>query len=451
MKPGIMEFPKGFLWGAATASYQVEGAVNQGGRGKTVWDTFCDRKGKINNNDSGERACDHYNRWKEDIKIMKELKLKSYRFSIAWSRIFPDGEGSVNQEGVDFYNNLIDGLIEAGIKPAITLFHWDLPQSLQDKYGGWKSRRVSELFADYARFCGKTYGDRVKMWFTINEISCFTTMAHDTDYHAPGGKEEITISNRTIHNALLGHGLAVRALREVCAKDSKIGIVENLVPPWPVIDTEENIKAQQQAFYDMNQVKLFPLMTGKYDEKVYSHQRVRKTAPEYTQEDMEIISTPIDFLAYNIYQGPAIRAAENEFGWELVNTPKGHPKTNMDWAITPKCIYWAIMNTKHFFGDIPVYIAENGMAAQDKEEENGEILDLDRMEYMRAHLEMCGKSIQDGGNLKGYFAWSLMDNFEWTKGYSKRFGLVRVNYRTMERTIKLSGEYYRKIIQDNGV
>jgi len=445
----FISFPKDFTWGAATASYQIEGAIKEGGRGTSVWDTFCDLPGKVLNNDSGEIACDHYHRWKEDIEIMKSLGLKSYRFSIAWPRIFPKGDGEVNQEGVDFYNQLIDALIEAGIEPAVTLFHWDLPQTLQDQFGGWKSKEVSRIFGEYAAFCGKTFGDRVKTWYTINEIMCFTILAHDLDWHAPGGKTDSKTTNQTIHNALLGHGLAMKALRECGQKDLKVGIVENLSTPWPVFNTKENIEATQKCFYDHNQYVLFPLMTGKYDKEAYS--KARGDLPEYTQEEMDLIGAPLDFIGYNIYHGNSIRAAENEKGYQVIEMPKFYPRTDMGWGVSPKAIYWAIMNTKHFFKDIPVYIVENGMAAHDKEEENGEVLDLDRTEFLRAHIEMCGKAIQDGGNLKGYYAWSLMDNFEWAYGYTKRFGLVRVNYRTHERTIKLSGEFYRDVIKNNGL
>lgn len=444
-----LHFPEGFIWGAATASYQIEGALEEGGRGVSTWDTFADRPGKVINGESGDGACDHYNRWEQDIKIMKELGLKSYRFSIAWPRIFPEGTGEPNQEGIDFYNHLIDGLIEAGITPSITLFHWDLPQALQDQYGGWKSKEVSKIFADYAAFCGKTFGDRVKTWFTINEIICFTIVAHDEDRHAPGGLEDIAVTNQTIHNALLGHGLAVRALREVCPEGTKIGLVENLQTPWPLTDSKEDLEAVRQAFHDLNQFILFPVMTGKYDEKLYK--KYRKKLPEFTQEEMEIISTPTDLIAYNIYTGSAVRSADNEQGWEYLKMPKGFPVSHMGWPIAPQSIYWAIMNTRHFFGDIPVVIAENGMAAEDEEQPNGEVMDLDRMEYFRSHIEMCGKAIQDGGHLKAYYAWSLMDNFEWSFGYSKRFGLVRVNYRTQQRTIKQSGKFYSSVIKNNAV
>ncbi|MBN1499685.1 MAG: beta-glucosidase [Spirochaetes bacterium] len=442
------KFPKNFIWGAATASYQIEGATDEGGRGRSVWDTFCERPGKITNGDSGEGSCDHYNLWKEDISLMKKLGLQSYRFSIAWPRIFPDGDGNPNQAGINFYNNLIDGLIEAGITPAVTLFHWDLPQNLQNIYGGWKSSKLSRIFADYARFCARTFGDRVTKWFTINEIICFTAVAHDDDRHAPGGYEDISVSNQTMHNALLAHGLAMQAIREECP-DAEIGLVENLQTPWPVIDTEENHIAVHKAFYDMNQSILFPVMTGKYDKEAYI--RERKVLPGFTEEEMKIISSPMDMIGYNIYTGPAVRAADNERGWERLEDPDNFPRTDMGWTITPQCIYWAVMNTKNHFGNIPVYITENGMAANDKTRTNGEVWDIDRLEYFRSHLEMCARAIMDGGNLKGYYAWSLMDNFEWAHGYSKRFGLIKVNYRTKERKIKLSGEFFADVIKNNGV
>lgn len=439
-------FPNDFLWGAATASYQIEGAVQREGRGESTWDQFSKRPGKISENHSGALACDHYHRWQQDLDLMVDLGLKGYRFSTAWPRIFPEGQGKPNAKGMDFYSKLVDGLLERGIEPTLTLFHWDLPQSLQDKYGGWKSKEVSKLFADYAQYCGEKLGDRVKTWFTINEISCFTILAHDMDYHAPGGYEERSVTNQTIHNALLGHGLAMEKLRQT-VPGAKVGLAENLELSWPVLETEEHIEASRHFYRANNPHILFPLMTGKYDEELY--QKKRGPLPDFTPEEMKIISSPMDFLGFNIYHGQAVRADDKK-DFVVIPPPSTYPTTEMGWPVSPKAMYWGLIHTKEYFPNLPILITENGMAAKDKEEEDGSIWDIDRMEYFRNHLEMCHRAISRGVDLRGYFAWSLMDNFEWAYGYTKRFGMVRVNYETQERRIKLSGEFYKKVIKDNG-
>lgn len=438
------EFPKDFIWGAATASYQIEGAVNEGGRGESTWDVFCEEPGRIVNSDSGAVACDHYHRWKDDIGLMKDLNLQAYRFSLAWPRILPEGDGKPNSEGIAFYDKLIDGLLEAGIEPYITLFHWDLPWSLQERYKGWQSRETVKRFADYASLCAEKFGDRVKNWFTINEIMCFTHLAHYEDRFAPGGKLADKESNQTIHNALLGHGMALQAIK-AARPDAKAGLVENLNAVWPLYESPENIDAARTAFHDKNQQRLFPAMTGKYDETLY--ERFDGPMPEVEDGDMEIIGTKADVLAYNYYHGVPIVAADNESGWAQVAIPQDFPRTDMGWPITPKGLYWSLKYGSDFFPGVPLYIAENGIAQQDVEERDGSVNDVGRIEYYRTHLEACSAAIADSALLAGYFAWSLMDNFEWSDGYSKRFGLTRVNYRTQERTIKASGKYYSEVIQ----
>ncbi|MDC7220454.1 MAG: GH1 family beta-glucosidase [Spirochaetales bacterium] len=441
-------FPGDFIWGAATASYQIEGAYDEDGRGLSTWDVFSRLPGKVRNGDTGDVACDHYHRYKEDVALMKELGLKHYRFSVAWPRILPEGEGEVNQKGLDFYSDLVDELLAAGIEPLITLFHWDLPQALQDKYEGWGSRRTAELFADYTRIVVRHLGDRVKRWATINEIMCFTTLAHREDQHAPGGKRDKAYTNQTVHNALLGHGMALKVIKEECPQ-AQVGIVENLMAPWPYYRTEEDLKAARKAWKDMNGQRLMPLFTGVYDEEAFK--RAGEPLPKVEEGDMELISQKMDYIAYNYYSHPPVRAAQNEWGFELVQMPEAFSRTDMDWPITPEALYWSLIFTKELFGDIPIYIAENGMAAADKVEEDGSIQDGDRVEFLRNHLRMCHKAIEDGVNLKGYYVWSFMDNFEWAFGYSKRFGIVRVEYDTQKRTVKESGRYYSLVIKENRV
>ena len=437
-------FPENFVWGASTASYQIEGAVDEGGRGKSTWDVFCDQPGRIINGDSGAVACNHYNRWKDDIALMKELNLGSYRFSLAWSRIFPDGDGALNKEGVDFYDKLIDGLLEEGITPWTTLFHWDLPYSLQERFGGWRSLETVKRFADYASFSAEKYGDRVKNWFTINEIMCFTIQAHRDDRFAPGGKLPAKEVNQTVHNALLGHGFAAGAIREA-RSDARVGLVENLETFWPLWENDKNVDAARKAFHDNNQQRLFPALTGRYNRDLYEAKN--GPIPDVADGDMEIIATPCDFIAYNFYNGSAVVPDNSPDGYREIDIADDFPRTAMGWPITPRALYWTLKFSSEYFPDTPVYITENGIALNDIEERDGAVMDIGRIEYYRQHLEMCSRAIHDGANLAGYFAWSLMDNFEWAEGYSKRFGLIRVNYRNGKRTIKASGKYYAELIR----
>ncbi|MGC8765854.1 MAG: GH1 family beta-glucosidase [Brevinematia bacterium] len=445
----LFSFPEDFIFGTATASYQVEGAVNEDGRGESVWDRFCRLPGRVWNNDTGDVACDQYHLYKEDVKLMKELNLNAYRFSIAWPRIFPTGEGKPNPKGLDYYHRLIDELLKNDIKPFVTLFHWDLPQALEEKYGGWRSKEVSKLFADYSAYVVKNLRDKVEFWSTINEISCFTILAHLYDKHAPGKIESSKVTNQTVHNALLGHGLALKAIRENGNDKTRAGIVENLWMAWPVYEEERHINAAKKAFYDRNQQILFPFMTGRYSEKWLKE--VGENAPEFTEEEMKLIGGKLDFVGLNMYMGHPVRFKENKDGYEILSFPSNFPKTYMEWPITPKAVYASLKFTKEYFGDIPIYITENGMAGKDVETKEGEVLDIDRLEYLRMHLEMVSRAIMDNIPVKGYFIWSLLDNFEWSYGYDKRFGIVRVNYSNQKRTIKLSGEYYRDVTKHRRV
>ncbi|MDC7224770.1 MAG: GH1 family beta-glucosidase [Spirochaetales bacterium] len=441
-------FPRDFIWGAATASYQIEGAYNEDGRGMSTWDTFSRIPGKVVNGDTGDKACDHYHRYKEDVALMKELGLKHYRFSLSWSRILPNGEGQVNRKGLDFYSDLVDELLAAGIEPFITLFHWDLPQTLQDKYDGWGSRKTAELFAEYTRIVLRSLGDRVKRWATINEIQCFTQLAHDLDWHAPGGLRDKSYTNQTVHNALLGHGLALKAIREECPQ-AQVGLVENLLCPWPYYNREEDIDAARTAWKEMNAQRLLPLFTGEYDRDAFA--KGAGPLPKIEPGDMELISQPMDFMGYNFYTHVPVKAAAHGKGYELVTLPEAFPRTDLDWPITPDALYWGLLFTKEIIGDIPLFIAENGMAAPDKVEKDGSVQDGDRVEYLRTHLRMCQQAIEAGVNLKGYYLWSLMDNFEWAYGYSKRFGIIHIDYETQKRTVKESGRYYSQVIKENRV
>lgn len=439
-----MIFPKDFTWGVSTASYQIEGATDEDNRGKSIWDVFCELPGRIDNDDSGQIACDHYHRWPEDIRLMQELGIQNYRFSLAWPRIQAQGDGAINPKGIDFYNRLIDGLLEAGITPWATLYHWDLPNSLDERFGGWQSRETVKRFADYASICGEKFGDRVKNWFSMNEIACFTYLSFDEAIFAPGRKLPLSEVVQTVHHALVAHGMAVNAIRKT-VPEAKIGLAENLDAVWPLYEHPAHIEAARKAFKEYNSQRLFPIMTGEYDEDLYVKRF--KHFPKVETSDMDIISERCDFIAYNNYFSDTIMASDNECGFEVVPYPKSYPKTDMNWNIAPRGLYWTMQFSQDYFPHMPIYISENGQAAQDTVNKDGSILDTDRIEFYRMHLEMCSRAISDGVNLKGFFAWSLLDNFEWASGYAKRFGLVRVNYRTGQRTIKASGRFYADVIR----
>jgi beta-glucosidase len=446
-----LAFPKNFLWGAATSAYQIEGAVHDDGRGKSVWDDFCTQAGKILENHNGSIACDHYHLFEKDVALMKIFGLKAYRFSIAWPRIFPDGEGQANQKGIDFYKTLCDFLLEAGITPFVTLFHWDLPLALEMKFGGWKSRETVYRFVDYAECVVRELGEYVNHFITINETFCFTILSYRDDFnamHPPGIIEDRKTVNQIVHNVLVAHGLALEAIKNVksCAQ---VGFAETGNYFMPVYDSDEHIEAARKAFRKENLQILFPRFEDGYDPAFLEAEGA--DAPEYTDKEMRAISAPMDFIGLNYYRSKVVRHANNEQGYEVVPVPKGMPRTHMGWEITPRGIYYLLKYATDYFGDIPKYITENGLSTEDVETEGGEVLDCDRIEFYRQHFTQLCLAIRAGVNLQGYFAWSLMDNFEWSKGYTQRFGLVRVNYTNQQRILKLSGKYYRDVIKANRV
>jgi beta-glucosidase len=442
---GFGVFPEDFVWGAATAAFQVEGAAYEDGKGLSTWDVFCRQPGKTFNGDTGDIACDHYHRWKDDVALMKSLGLKAYRFSVSWPRVLPSGTGTVNQAGLDFYSRLVDELLAADIEPYITLFHWDLPHALEERYGGWRDRQIATDFADYAQVMVSALGDRVRRWFTLNEIVNFTTAA--TGRHAPGTVQPGQEANQCVHHALLAHGRGVQAIRDAAKLTPHIGIAEDQWVPFPVDDRPDNVAAARRAWTQANQSKVLPILQGTYQADFL--QRLGKNAPVFTDEEMAVIGTPIEFMGVNMYTGIPVRAVAQ--GFEPAPVPTGHPRTDMGWPWFPKSLYWTLTYLHEVAPTVDLVVAENGCAAADRVQENGEILDLDRKEYLRNHLEICHRAIQEGIPLKGYFAWSLMDNFEWSYGYSKRFGLVHVDYETQQRTIKYSGQYYRDVIAANRV
>ena len=451
-------FPKDFWWGAATASYQVEGAVNEDGRKPSVWDTFSHAPGHTANGDTGDIADDHYHRFKEDVKLLADLGVKHYRFSIAWPRIVPDGRGAVNEQGVAFYSRLVDALLEHGITPHATLFHWDSPQALDDKYGSWRSREMAQDFADYCTATVRRLGDRITHWMTINEIACFTYMGYavgKVPQHAPGTvvqtRKEV---QQTVHHALLAHGLACQAIRAATPKPCHVSTVVNYDSYIPVIETPENIEAAKRAFVaqEHNGTVVIPMLTGQYNPQTWAD--LGANAPDVQAGDLAIINQPLDALGFNIYSGAYVRAAANARGYEVLPLPKGYPTMYMPWLnFVPEALYWGVRLVSEALGkkDLPIYISENGCAAEDEVTAKGEVFDLGRVMYMRSYLRSAARAIAEGYPLIGYFTWSLMDNFEWSCGYTRRFGITYVDYKTLRRIPKESYRWYQQTIRANRV
>lgn len=452
------KFPEDFKWGVATASYQIEGAVAEDGRKPSVWDTFSATPGRVADGKTGAVACDHYHRYETDIKLMAKLGVKHYRFSIAWPRIVPDGRGAVNEDGIDFYKRLADCLREHDIVPHATLFHWDSPQALEDLYGSWRSREMAKDFADYTTAAVSRLGDRITHWMTINEIPCFTHLGYGVNSippHAPG----TTVNTdkevwQTSHHAILAHGMAVQAIRAASPVPCSVALVDNMAVTVPISETVENIAAAQKALAlcGQNGGIIYPVLTGAYSPALL--EMLGDAAPDIQAGDLEIINQPLDALGLNLYTGTYVRAADNQNGYEFLPIPKSYPKMEMPWLnILPESLYWGVRHLSETLGtkDLPLFITENGCAAQDEINSNGEVIDTDRIMYLRQYFKAASQAISEGYPLKGYFAWSLMDNFEWSCGYDRRFGLIYVDYNTQERLPKASFDWYAECIRQNRV
>jgi beta-glucosidase len=448
--PGLRRFPAGFLWGTATASYQVEGAVHDDGRGPSVWDTFSHTPGKVVNNATGDVADDHYHRYKEDVQLMKALGVKVYRFSIAWPRVFPQGAGTPNPKGLDFYNRLVDELLANGIQPFATLYHWDLPQALQDKVGGWESRETSEAFANYAGYVAEHLTDRVKHIFTINEFGAFVELGYGIGIHAPGLKLPAARFNQTRHHAVLGHGLAVQAIRAHAKRGTKVGLAENMTICVPVIETAEHIQAAVTATRELNAPYMTVIQEGKYTDAYLAN--AGANAPKFTAADLKIISSPLDFVGINIYTPAYVRASDSKSGFAVVPHPKSFPHMASPWLfVGPEALYWGPRHVAKIWNAREIYITENGCSSSDIPASDGKVYDTDRVMYLRNYLTQLQRATSDGVPVRGYFLWSLMDNFEWADGYTNRFGIHYVDYQTQKRTPKLSADFYREVIARNGV
>ncbi len=442
-------FPNGFLWGSATASYQVEGAYQEGGRGLSVWDTFSHTQGKTANGDTGDVADDFYHLYPQDIALMKDLGLKTFRFSIAWSRIFPTGTGQPNQAGMDFYNRLVDALLAADIQPYCTLYHWDLPQALQGK-GGWESRDTTKAFADYAGYSAGKLSDRVKQFMTMNEMRSFVEIGYGSGVHAPGLKLNAQRLAQLNHFVCLAHGMAVQSIRASAKPGTRVGIAENADATTPVIETPEHIEAARRAMREQNAMFLTVVQEGRYTDLYLK--RLGANAPKFTAEEMNIISTPMDFVGLNVYQPTYIRAAANEYGYAVVHSPSSYPHMYSSWLnVGPEALYWSPKLVSEIWKVKELYITENGASSNDVIAADGEVYDTDRVMYLRNYLTQLHRAIAEGVPVKGYFCWSLLDNYEWADGYEKRFGITYVDFKTQKRTPKLSAKFYKQVIAGNRV
>lgn len=436
-------FPEGFLWGASTAAYQIEGGYNEDGKGESIWDRFTHTAGKIKNGDTGDIACDHYHRYKLDVKLMKDMGIKSYRFSISWSRIFPEGKGKPNRKGIDFYRNLVELLNENGIIPAVTLYHWDLPQKIQDK-GGWAERKTAVYFEQYAEYMFRELGDGVPIWITLNEpwVSSFAGYFYGS--HPPGIRD-LPAAVTASHNLLLAHGKAVRTFREMGMK-GEIGISLNLNPVYPASLNELDQAAAGRYADFLNGWFLDPILKGCYPAELVKWLRVKKLLPENDPPDIDLIHAPVDFLGVNYYSGSSVANDPSKWPLELSFMSTGRKRTDSGWEIFPEGIYDLLTYLSREYNGIKMIVTENGASFKDQVGKDGKVDDDGRISYLKDHIKQIRKAMKHGVNLAGYYVWSLMDNFEWALGYGKRFGLVYIDFATQERIVKKSGMWYGALI-----
>ncbi len=442
-------FPDGFIWGTATAAYQIEGAVNEDGRGVSIWDTFVHTSGKMHVADNADVAADHYHRFREDVALMKALGATAYRFSISWPRIFPEGIGEPNLQGLDFYQRLVDELLANQIEPFATLYHWDLPQALQDR-GGWESRDTVDAFGRYTGFIAEHLSDRVGHFFTINEGSLVVGNGYGNGTFAPGLKLPTARVNQVRHHVILAHGLAVQAIRAGGTSDTKVGPAENFNVVAPAIETPENIRAAEIALREVNAGYLTAILEGSYTDAYL--EAAGPDAPTFTDTDMKTIGSPVDFVGVNIYMvNQYVRATEAEPGYAVIPFSASHPVAAIWHRITPESLYWGPRLVHDVWGPKEIYITENGCSTDDLVSGDGRIEDTDRVTFLRSYLSQLQRATAEGVPVRGYFLWSLIDNFEWLFGYSSRYGIHHVDFETQKRTPKLSASYYQEIIRRNAV
>lgn len=439
MDASTAAFPEKFIWGAATASYQIEGAWNEDGKGESIWDRFSHTQGKIVNDENGDVACDHYHRYPEDIAMMSKLGLRAYRFSVSWPRIMPYGRGALNQAGLDFYERIIDALLEAKIRPFVTLYHWDLPQALQEK-GGWGNPDTWRYFSDYAALMAKRFGDRVEYWMTLNEPQVIAFAGHERGELAPGLHDR-RLAIQVSHHLLLAHGAASQAIRAVSGP-SKVGISLNLYPFEPAGDSRLDAEAAELGWMKTCAWFLDPLLRSRYPPEAVEY--YGDNSPSIQPGEQELIAQPLDFLGVNFYNRQVTGA----------NGPvkvRGAEYTEMGWEVHPPALRKLLQDLNREYRLPPLFITENGAAFEDTVTADGHVRDPRRLSYIREHIIQARLAIADGVDLRGYFIWSLMDNFEWAHGFSKRFGLVYVDYPSQRRILKESGEWYARVIGANAV
>jgi beta-glucosidase len=445
-------FPIDFCWGAATAAYQIEGAWNVDGRGESIWDRFSHTSGKVAHGDTGDIACDHYHRWPEDVTLMQQLGLHAYRFSISWPRIFPSGGGRINQRGLDFYRRLLDALHTVHIAPVVTLYHWDLPQALQDR-GGWANRDTAYRFAEYANTLFDQIGDQVAQWHTLNEPAIISYIGYAHGSKAPGTRRFWQLG-KVIHHLLLAHGLTVQAYRTYRQPlpgrlPTGIGIVLNLRIGHPQSASQRDHRAAARLDVLWNRMFLDPLFRGHYPEEGLRFLRRRGIIVDPLPSDLERIAAPIDLLGLNVYTRSVVAARRDPLlGARFIPTPG--PTTAMGWEIYPPALY-ETLRLAASYTDLPLYIAENGAAFNDEVKADGSIDDQDRIAFLDSYIAEARRAIADGINLKGYFLWSLLDNFEWEEGYQRRFGIIHIDFPSGRRTLKRSAHWYHDLIMRNAL
>lgn len=450
--PATPTFPKAFVWGVAAAAYQIEGAAHEDGRGDSIWDVYCRTPGNVWSNQSGDIACDHYHRYQEDVGLIRQIGAKAYRLSLSWPRIIPQGVGPANEKGLDFYSRLIDALLAANITPYVTLFHWDYPQALYER-GGWLNRDSAEWFADYVALVMDRLSDRVTHWMTLNEPQVFIKFGHGDAHNAPGLKLPLKDQLQIAHHVLLAHGRAVQTIRARCKKPAQVGWAPVCVTRYPASNAAADVEAARTATCEVTQRDLWnnawfndPVFLGHYPQSgldLYG-----SDAPRFDPQDLAIIRQPLDFLGVNIYEGQPVRAGDDG---KPVNCdrPVGHALTAFRWPVEPESLYWGprFMHERY---KTPIYITENGLSNVDWVALDGKVHDPQRIDFTHRYLLALRRACSDGVDVRGYFHWSLMDNFEWSQGYKERFGLVYVDYPTQRRMLKDSAHWYRGVIESNG-
>ncbi len=443
-------FPQGFVWGSATASYQIEGAAREDGRGESIWDRYCAIPGNVLGGDTGEVACDHYHRYREDVALMKQMGLKAYRFSVAWPRILPEGRGRVNEKGLAFYSALVDELLAAGIEPYVTLYHWDLPQALQD-IGGWANPEMPQYFLEFSKAVFDCLGSRVKHWITLNEPYCAAFLGNYEGRMAPG-LHDFSTAVRAAYYMYVGHGLVVKHFRE-SGRAGEIGIALNLMGRLPFTQSEADIEAAKRADGYLNRWFIEPIMRGCYPEDMVALYRSKGVVlPDFREEDLALIGQKLDFIGLNYYNDFYVKADTEK--WPLgfvIENPKNIPLTDREWPITEDGFTHMLLHMKNEYGVENILITENGASYHDVVGLDGTVRDGARCDFLRRHIIAMHRAIEAGAPVHGYFLWSLYDNFEWACGYSSRFGIVYVDYATQKRTVKESGRWYSAVIAANAV